>query len=124
MNIDGRNTLACTSFIDNNIQRDTTILPLTYFQVMKDLVVDMTNFYTQYKMIQPVLMRKTPKVITIIFRQKVKKSIIKVRKIEPSLTVYMNVYYVLVASLIAHLIGGSLVIIMDLLFYWLLIDGL
>jgi succinate dehydrogenase (ubiquinone) iron-sulfur subunit len=29
--------------------------------VVRDLVVDMTNFYTQYKEIQPFLMRKTPK---------------------------------------------------------------
>ena len=29
--------------------------------VLKDLVVDMTNFYTQYKMIEPFLKRKTPK---------------------------------------------------------------
>lgn len=30
--------------------------------VVKDLVVDMTNFYTQYKTIDPYLKRKTPKV--------------------------------------------------------------
>lgn len=30
--------------------------------VLKDLVVDMTNFYTMYKGIEPFLKRKTPKV--------------------------------------------------------------
>jgi succinate dehydrogenase (ubiquinone) iron-sulfur subunit len=29
--------------------------------VLKDLVVDMTNFYAQYKTIQPYLKRKEPK---------------------------------------------------------------
>lgn len=29
--------------------------------VLKDLVVDMTNFYAQYKQIQPYLKRKQPK---------------------------------------------------------------
>jgi succinate dehydrogenase (ubiquinone) iron-sulfur subunit len=29
--------------------------------VLKDLVVDMTNFYMQYKSIEPFLKRKTPK---------------------------------------------------------------
>ena len=61
MNIDGRNTLACLSYIDKDITRESTISPLPYFLVMRDLVVDMTNFYTQYKAIQPVLMRKSKK---------------------------------------------------------------
>jgi succinate dehydrogenase (ubiquinone) iron-sulfur subunit len=63
MSIDGRNTLACLSYIDTDVTRESTISPLPYFLVMRDLVVDMTNFYTQYKAIQPVLMRKSKKVI-------------------------------------------------------------
>ena len=63
MNIDGRNTLACLSYIDTDISKPSKINPLPYFSVLKDLVVDMTNFYMQYKAIHPVLMRKTPKVI-------------------------------------------------------------
>jgi succinate dehydrogenase (ubiquinone) iron-sulfur subunit len=63
MSVDGRNTLACLSYIDTDVTRESTVSPLPYFLVMRDLVVDMTNFYTQYKAIQPVLMRKTNKVI-------------------------------------------------------------
>jgi succinate dehydrogenase (ubiquinone) iron-sulfur subunit len=66
MNIDGRNTLACLSYIDTEIERPSSIYPLPYFSVLKDLVVDMTNFYMQYKAIQPVLMRKTEKVCHIL----------------------------------------------------------
>ena len=62
MNIDGRNTLACLSYIDKEVNRPSAINPLPYFSVVKDLVVDMTNFYMQYKQIHPVLMRKTEKV--------------------------------------------------------------
>jgi hypothetical protein len=65
MNIDGRNTLACLSYIDTDIDRSSKINPLPYFQVIKDLVVDMTHFYSQYKSIQPYLQRKTPKVFKI-----------------------------------------------------------
>jgi succinate dehydrogenase (ubiquinone) iron-sulfur subunit len=63
MNIDGRNTLACLSYIDTDISRPSSVYPLPYFAVLKDLVVDMTTFYMQYKQIHPVLMRKTDKVI-------------------------------------------------------------
>ncbi|KAL8433085.1 hypothetical protein Efla_006284 [Eimeria flavescens] len=35
------------------------ILPLPYSMVLKDLVPDLTNFYTQYQSIQPWLQRKT-----------------------------------------------------------------
>merc|ERR1711976_18609 len=59
MNIDGRNTLACLSYITTNNEVPLSIYPLPYFSVLKDLVVDMTNFYMQYKLIHPVLMRKT-----------------------------------------------------------------
>lgn len=61
MNIEGRNTLACLSYIDTDMDTPLAIKPLPFFTVMKDLVVDMTNFYMQYKAIHPVLMRKTSK---------------------------------------------------------------
>ena len=63
MNIDGKNTLACLCVIDNEVDGVAKIRPLPYFNVIRDLVVDMTHFYTQYKSIHPVLKRKTPKVL-------------------------------------------------------------
>lgn len=62
MNINGRNTLACLSYIDTDKNEPTKILPLPFFSIVRDLVVDMTNFYMQYKSITPVLKRKTEKV--------------------------------------------------------------
>lgn len=57
MNINGKNTLACLCKVD----RDTTpakVAPLPHMYVVKDLVVDMSNFYAQYKSIKPYLQKK------------------------------------------------------------------
>ncbi|PRQ54100.1 putative succinate dehydrogenase (quinone) [Rosa chinensis] len=59
MNIDGCNGLACLTKIES-AGPATTITPLPHMFVIKDLVVDMTNFYNQYKSIEPWLKRKSP----------------------------------------------------------------
>ncbi len=59
MNIDGRNTLACTKALDE-ITGDVAIYPLPHLPVIKDLVPDLTHFYAQYASIQPWLKTKTP----------------------------------------------------------------
>ncbi|KAF7801568.1 succinate dehydrogenase [ubiquinone] iron-sulfur subunit 2, mitochondrial-like [Senna tora] len=58
MNIDGCNGLACLTKITSG--SETQITPLPHMFVIKDLVVDMTNFYNQYKSIEPWLKRKNP----------------------------------------------------------------
>uniref|UniRef100_A0A6M2DGC3 Succinate dehydrogenase [ubiquinone] iron-sulfur subunit, mitochondrial n=1 Tax=Xenopsylla cheopis TaxID=163159 RepID=A0A6M2DGC3_XENCH len=58
MNIGGCNTLACISKIDDNLSKPVKIYPLPHMYVVKDLVPDMTNFYNQYRSIQPWLQRK------------------------------------------------------------------
>ena len=62
MNIDGKHTLACLKHISTDLNEESVITPLGHMFVVKDLVVDMTNFYAQYKTIQPYLRRKTEKV--------------------------------------------------------------
>merc|ERR1719181_1212646 len=52
MNIDGKNTLACLQSIEGET---TTIHPLPHMYVIKDLAVDMSHFYDQYKSIEPWL---------------------------------------------------------------------
>ncbi len=59
MNIDGRNTLACTKAIDE-IDGDVRIYPLPSMRVVKDLVPDMTHFYAQYASIRPWIRTETP----------------------------------------------------------------
>uniref|UniRef100_A0A455RE98 Succinate dehydrogenase [ubiquinone] iron-sulfur subunit, mitochondrial n=1 Tax=Marophrys sp. SRT127 TaxID=2488311 RepID=A0A455RE98_9EUKA len=56
MNINGTNTLACLKPIDHS-RRSTKVYPLPHLFVVKDLVPDLTNFYAQYKSIQPWLSR-------------------------------------------------------------------
>merc|ERR1719378_1903821 len=60
MNIDGTNTLACLSYIDRFNGKPSKIYPLPHMYVLKDLVPDMTNFYDQYKSIEPWLKTKKP----------------------------------------------------------------
>jgi succinate dehydrogenase / fumarate reductase iron-sulfur subunit len=58
MNING---LACIKPISECIKNNTLILrPLPGLPVIRDLVVDMTQFYDQYKKIEPYLQNDTP----------------------------------------------------------------
>lgn len=61
MNIDGRHHLSCLCHIPKGNNAKSTVSPLTFMFVLKDLVVDMSHFYTQYKSIDPFLKRKTEK---------------------------------------------------------------
>ena len=61
MNINGKNGLACIKPISECIKNNTLILrPLPGLPVIRDLVVDMTLFYDQYKKIEPYLQNDTP----------------------------------------------------------------
>jgi len=54
MNIGGTNTLACTKPIED-LHGDITIYPLPHLPIIKDLVPDMTQIYSQYASIRPWL---------------------------------------------------------------------
>uniref|UniRef100_A0A343UXU6 Succinate dehydrogenase [ubiquinone] iron-sulfur subunit, mitochondrial n=1 Tax=Kumanoa ambigua TaxID=644273 RepID=A0A343UXU6_9FLOR len=54
MNINGLNALACLKALKNN-GRYITIYPLPHMYIIKDLVPDLSNFYAQYKSINPWL---------------------------------------------------------------------
>mmetsp|Transcript_33440 Transcript_33440/g.54240 ORF Transcript_33440/g.54240 Transcript_33440/m.54240 type:complete len:287 (+) Transcript_33440:101-961(+) len=57
MNINGTNTLACLCRIDP--EEDTTrVYPLPHMNVIKDLVPDLSNFFAQYKSVEPWLKRR------------------------------------------------------------------
>lgn len=59
MNIDGRNTLACTKAIDE-VNGDVKITPLPHMPVVKDLVPDQKHAIAQYNSIEPWLKTKSP----------------------------------------------------------------
>jgi succinate dehydrogenase / fumarate reductase iron-sulfur subunit len=58
-NIDGTNTLACTTSIEE-IKGDVRIYPLPHLPVIKDLVPDLTHFYAQYASIRPWIRTQSP----------------------------------------------------------------
>merc|ERR1711862_978795 len=60
MNINGKNGLACLLYIEPDA-KPIEIQPLPHSYVVKDLVPDLTNFYNQYKSIEPWLKRKDVK---------------------------------------------------------------
>jgi len=59
MNINGRNTLACTCAI-SDYPADIHIYPLPHQPVIKDLVSDLTHFYAQHASIEPWLKTLSP----------------------------------------------------------------
>ncbi len=59
MNIDGLNTLACTTGM-NDIKGPVKVYPLPHMKVVKDLVPDMTQFYAQHAFIEPWLKTASP----------------------------------------------------------------
>ncbi len=59
MNIGGLNTLACTKGIDE-VEGTVKVYPLPHMPVVKDLVPDLTQFYTQYRFVEPWLQTESP----------------------------------------------------------------
>ncbi len=61
LNINGKNGLACITPLSECVKKNKLVLrPLPGLPVIRDLVVDMTQFYDQYKKIEPYLQNDTP----------------------------------------------------------------
>jgi len=59
--INGKNKLACSTLLkDINYKKPIIIEPLPAMPIIKDLVLDMTDFYEKYKAVKPYLINKTP----------------------------------------------------------------
>ena len=59
VNANGRNVLACVTPI-TELKQPIAVRPLPGRPVIRDLVVDMTQFYEQYRAVKPYLVRKDP----------------------------------------------------------------
>jgi succinate dehydrogenase / fumarate reductase iron-sulfur subunit len=59
MNINGTNGLACITHLSHLKTAHVTLRPLPGFPVIRDLVVDMTQFYQQYERVEPYLQNDT-----------------------------------------------------------------
>lgn len=61
MNINGVNGLACITPLSQAVKNNKLVVrPLPGLPVIRDLVIDMTQFYDQYKKIEPYLQNDTP----------------------------------------------------------------
>ena len=61
INMNGRNGLACITPVSSVVKRGKLILrPLPGLPVVRDLVVDMTQFYRQYEKVKPYLINDKP----------------------------------------------------------------
>ena len=62
MNINGKNGLACITAVSQATKGKGKLIlrPLPGLPVIRDLVVDMTQFYTQYEKIKPYVVNNTP----------------------------------------------------------------
>ncbi len=61
MRINGRNRLACSTLLkDLNFNKTITIEPLPAMPIVKDLILDMTDFYDKYTAVKPYLINNTP----------------------------------------------------------------
>ncbi len=59
MNINGKNGLACVTSI-RSLSEPIILKPFPGMPVIRDLIVDMTNFYAQYEKTQPYLQNESP----------------------------------------------------------------
>jgi succinate dehydrogenase iron-sulfur subunit len=61
INMNGKNGLACITPVSTVARSDKLVLrPLPGLPVIRDLVIDMTQFYRQYEKIQPYLINDQP----------------------------------------------------------------
>lgn len=61
MNMSGKNGLACITPVSEAVKKGKLVLrPLPGLPVIRDLVVDMGQFYKQYEKIRPYLINDTP----------------------------------------------------------------
>ena len=61
MNINGRNGLACITPL-KDLKQPVEIRPLPGLPVIRDLVVDLSQFYRQYREVKPYLIVKDPNI--------------------------------------------------------------
>lgn len=59
MNMNGKNGLACTTNL-HTLKEPIVIRPLPGFPVVRDLIVDMTQFYQQFEKVKPYLQNNEP----------------------------------------------------------------
>ena len=57
--VNGRAVLACRTRVEDFLAKPAFVEPLSYFPVLRDLIVDLSAFFDHYREIEPFLHRKT-----------------------------------------------------------------
>lgn len=61
LNMNGKNGLACITALSETVKDNKLVVrPLPGLPVIRDLVIDMSMFYTQYEKVEPYLQNDTP----------------------------------------------------------------
>src|SRR5260370_10781488 len=61
MTVNGRPKLTCAAFLSDHLPGPIRVEPLRYFPVVRDLVVDITDFMRKLKKVKPWIIRKEEK---------------------------------------------------------------
>ena len=96
MNINGKNGLACITNL-RELRQPIVLKPLPGLPVVRDLIVDMTQFFKQYHSVQPFLINENPPP---------EKSVCSRQKIAKSSTGFMSAFCAPAAQPVAPLFGG------------------
>ena len=64
MMVDGAPKLTCATFLSSYAPGPVRVEPLRYFPVVRDLVVEISDFMTKFRKVKPWLVRKTEKPIS------------------------------------------------------------
>jgi succinate dehydrogenase / fumarate reductase iron-sulfur subunit len=58
MRVNGKDVLACRTHVEDLLEKTALIEPLHLFPVIRDLIVDMSTFFSHYRKIEPHLQGK------------------------------------------------------------------
>lgn len=112
MNMNGKNGLACITPLSALLKQGNKVVvrPLPGLPVVRDLVIDLTQFYTQWEKIKPFLIadEKLPP----------RASIYKARPSAKSWTDSTSAYCALAVRPLAHRFGGIRISLLALLACW------
>jgi fumarate reductase iron-sulfur subunit len=64
MMVNGVPKLTCAAFLREYYPNEIRVEPLTYFPVIRDLVIDMSDFLDKLKSVKPWIIRKTEKPVS------------------------------------------------------------
>ena len=115
VNISGKNGLACITPLSEAVRDNKLVIrPLPGLPVVRDLVIDMTQFYAQYEKIKPYMMNDSVPP---------EKERLQSQEDRAKLDGYTSAYCVLVAPPHVHLSGGILTSSLDHLDFFKHIDS-